>query len=440
MNVKLYNEMKLSKDQFHALYNKFEEKAGANDKENVGHTADKVNNQTEATHVIEWQLTEDEIFALKAGETVTHICKYYSEANPKLAVRIKLTATVADLAAFRTYNITTNEYIDEYWNSDHTLTFYNVNVPELEENDPAGCLFENNINASFVTENGRVKLTNTDIKGLEYFFCGKDMPKDFKVDGKLVKFEVKGYGDTQLYASIGGGVSELIAEIQNDNSEPPYELFTYNKRSEVAKILLNTGEMIVKIGAKGYICDQVQEGREISITFNGKDHFDALVKRPVYVKGESADSFEDGVDFGEDGSYIDIADGINPYDWRGRYFSEYANYWGYYGPFEVEFDLENAECDLNGTYAAVPETIILTQCPPGNQIFADYPQVTGHHIKVVDLPAENASGHGFLTYLNNSTVVTKDFNIRIKADVKYGWGVIKTDWIIIPVKKTATNN
>jgi len=439
MNVKLYNEMKLSKDQFHALYNKFEEKAGANDKENVGHTADKVNNQTEATHVIEWQLTEDEIFALKAGETVTHICKYYSEANPKLAVRIKLTATVADLAAFRTYNITTDEYFNEYWNSDHTLTYYNVNVPELEENDPSGCLFENNINASFVTENGRVKLTNTDIKGLEYFFCGKDMPKDFKVDGKLVKFEVKGHGDTELYASIGGGVSELIAEIQNDNSEPPYELFTYNKRSEVAKILLNTGEMIVKIGAKGYICDQVHEGREISITFNGKDHFDALVKRPVYVKGESADSFEDGVDFGEDGSYIDIADVINPYDWRGRYFSEYANYWGYYGPFEVEFDLENAECDLNGTYAAVPETIILTQCPAGHTIFAAYPQSTGH-IKIVDLPAENASDHGFLTYFNNSTVVTKDFNIRIKADVKYGWGVIKTDWIIIPVKKTATNN
>lgn len=439
MNVKLYNEMKLSKDQFHALYNKFEEKAGANDKENVGHTADKVNNETEATHVIEWQLTEDEIFALKAGETVTHICKYYSEANPKLAVRIKLTATVADLAAFRTYNITTNEYIDEYWNSDHTLTYYNVNVPEFEENDPAGCLFENNINASFVTENGRVKLTNTDIKGLEYFFCGKDMPKDFKVDGKLVKFEVKGNGDTELYASIGGGVSELIAEIQNDNSEPPYELFTYNKRSEVAKILLNTGNMIVKIGAKGYICDQVHEGREISITFNGKDHFDALVVQPVYVGEKSTDNFEDGVDFGEDGSYVDIADIIDPYDWRGRYFSKYANYWGYYGPFEVEFDLETAECDLNGTYAAVPETIILTQCPAGNQIFADHPQGTGH-IKTATLPAEKASAHGFLTYLNNGTVVTKDFNIKIKADVKYGWGVIKTKWIIIPVKKTATNN
>lgn len=56
-------------------------------------------------------------------------------------------------------------------------------MPEKLENDPSGCLFENNINASFVTENGRVKLTNTDIKGLEYFFCGKDMPKDFKVDG-----------------------------------------------------------------------------------------------------------------------------------------------------------------------------------------------------------------------------------------------------------------
>ena len=43
---------------------------------------------------------------------------------------------------------------------------------------------------------------------------------------------------------------------------------------------------------------------------------------------------------------------------------------------------------------------------------------------------------GFLTYKNNMTGVTSDFNIFVKAKVQYGFGYIDSEWITVPVKKT----
>ena len=51
----------------------------------------------------------------------------------------------------------------------------------------------------------------------------------------------------------------------------------------------------------------------------------------------------------------------------------------------------------------------------------------------VTLPANDA---GYLTYKNNGTNVTSDFNIFVKAKVAYGFGYIDSDWITIPVDKT----
>lgn len=47
-----------------------------------------------------------------------------------------------------------------------------------------------------------------------------------------------------------------------------------------------------------------------------------------------------------------------------------------------------------------------------------------------------SSDYGFISYKNNGTVLTGDFNIFVKVKVNYGWGTILTDWITVPVKKT----
>ena len=44
--------------------------------------------------------------------------------------------------------------------------------------------------------------------------------------------------------------------------------------------------------------------------------------------------------------------------------------------------------------------------------------------------------NGYLTYKNNRTNVTGDFQIRVKAKISYGFGWYDTDWIYIDVAKT----
>ena len=102
-----------------------------------------------------------------------------------------------------------------------------------------------------------------------------------------------------------------------------------------------------------------------------------------------------------------------------------TNYWGYYGPFEITFDLNNAECDLNGERQPLPHSANLFQTEPGATSTKD-PESGS----VITLP-ENR--HGFLMFKFITTGLTDTFNIFVKAKVKYGFGTIETDWITIPV-------
>lgn len=131
------------------------------------------------------------------------------------------------------------------------------------------------------------------------------------------------------------------------------------------------------------------------------------------------------VDFGEDGSYIPIDSLVTLQDWRGRDFNDYPTYWDYYGPVEINFDLANAECDLNGTRQILPQSITLVQTEAGSTIASD-PESGAK----VSMPANR---NGFLMCKFATVGLTEDFNIFVKARVKYGFGTIQTDWIRIHV-------
>ena len=446
MNLKLYNKLGMSKDQFHALYNEFEDMPAAltnlKPEEKVGVAKDLTvvgDPQTGATHVIQWNVTASDLYALNPKlDSVYHYVRYYSGVNPELFVDIKLAAAVKDLASLHNYNVVEGDYIQNYWNAAKTITSYNVATPAQGDINPDHCIFDVDINAAFKTYAateplaGQMILSNKSITNLGFFFCNnaKDgMPTVKKIGEYTVKFRVSA-DSLQLYATIADGTEELIAEIENlDAAVAPrgWNMFTYNKDSEVAKKLLNTGEMYVLIGAKGTICGD--EEMQVNINFQGKDHFRANIVRPVTITSKAKGNYVDAVNFGEKGSYITVADLLDPIDWRQYKFTgDNAFLWKYYGPFSVEILTGEAECDLNGTWAPVPATIFLThEVGPTTQITDP---VSGISVTVPN------SASGYLTYKNNQTVVTKDFNIRVKANVNYGWGVIKTDWIVIPVKKT----
>lgn len=142
--------------------------------------------------------------------------------------------------------------------------------------------------------------------------------------------------------------------------------------------------------------------------------------------------FIDGVDFGEFGSYIPLEYLVRPVDWRGRDFNEYPTYWDYYGVTDIYADLDDVECNLNGTWQSLPA---------GLDVTIDKTNLSGFFYKEDPADGTIDSRYGFLTYKNNGTVVTSDFKMRFYVSMDYKWGTIVSDKKIeVDVKATYTDS
>lgn len=391
-----------SKDEFHSFYPIPVDYVDPTD---VGTVAEGPGITEEGTNVLEWTISNDDLWNL-AGQTVTNKFRYYT-SDRKHYFEIVLKATIKPVQ--KSYDVTTAQYISNYWDAAKTYARFNVAVPQsTNDNNPNHCVYDNDLNSPFVTNNLGVIEVDSKITQIEYFFCKSHM-NNKSIAGRTVTISSNGL---QMYVG-----NELIATIINNDS-PVANHIVLNKQSDIAKEMLNTKNLMVYIQAIGYICGNKggANTKTVNITFNGEDHYVAKYIRPIEAETLASEGFIDGVDFGEKGSYISMDKLVVLHDWRTRYFSQYPNYWGYYGPFSFEADLANATCDLevNGSTAEkpVPSTIELNQ-------------VAG-------------SPYDLITYKNNGTVVNKDFNIFVKVKVNYGWGTFWTDKITIPVTKTIT--
>ena len=245
--------------------------------------------------------------------------------------------------------------------------------------------------------------------------------------------------------------SEIIATISNneavttpwaDGGRNKVEL---NPGSDLAKAMLNSKELTVNLTVKGYVCENADKA--VKITFDGKDYYTASYIRPLNEPAESNGNFIDGVDFGEAGSYLNVMDIVQLKDWRGRVFGmpsytdadneevpagDYWNYWlndeagaqvgGYYGLESIELVSGN-KCDLNGTKQDIPATIQVNQTATNPAVGA----------------AEPAGPFGYITYKNNGTTVTGNYNLYLKFKVTYKWGEFITEEIKVPVAKTTVS-
>ena len=367
---------------------------------------------------IKWIIPMDSVWA-HAGEVIARDIELQN-GDGNLVIPVTLKAKVAEIV--KTYDLSSakGEYLDEYWwaedRQDSTkfeITKFNVRVPKVNENTPDSCLFVNDLNAAFVTKEGRTVINNDPtINKVDFFFCKKDL------DGNQLTF-----GDTTVTFTVNADTllmvgNDTIAVIDNSGSKVPYSVLKLNKKSNVAKRLLNTDALYTFIGAKAYYCGKTNY--PVTVTFDGKDHFRGDFIRPVYLRTNPEKGFVDAVDYGEEGSYIDLTDLVNPYDWRNRNFNDPAYssyYWDYYGSFNFTVDIDKVTCDLNGAdpHVAVPATIVLEQTP------ASWNGLT--------------SKFGFLTYKNNGNNVSS-FNLYVPVTVEYGWGQIKTAEIKVSVKGT----
>lgn len=439
MSLYLYDEMNMSKAQFHTAY-EFDgsysvanylanEKADTSKNPPVtagdGKSHKTVGTVTElaaggdladaGTHVLEWTLTPQELWD-NSGSVIYQVVRYKHKTRANSYVYVVLKAEVEGTT--KSVSITNAMKLSNFWNEAKTEGKFNVNVPDAGSTNDALCLYENDINSLFITKDGKIDGLPSVITKFRYEF-NSTMNKS--VAGYTLKVDAYDEASNKsVLRATKGGVTQVIAEITNDRTSLPFNLLTYNKNSTFAKDLLNQGtqvegQMKVDIKMSGFACDDVN--KPIQMTFEDKAYFTALMVRPVIISQEAADNFIDGVDFGQRGSVIDIKSLLNPRDWRGRLFSQYDNYWKYYGlaggaGFSVNPDIAESQANFNDGrgWVAVPATILLT------------------------IDSSMGSGFGAITYKNSGTVLQKEFKLRVKVDVNYGWGTMRTDWIEIPVK------
>ena len=384
------------------------------------------------------------------------------------------------------YKIPVEKYIKNYWNEDLTAAQYNVFTPDYGEKDSTKCVFHNNINAAFLTDDeGVIDLTGVgmeyiEVTDIKYFFCD-DMAVDAEGEEKVTKI-----GDYDVIFSIEDGEGTrtdvngvefdvtgtntiLLAKLADDEDAEPVEIaYICNDADEkdvtpnvvvlvkdldpnhLAKKLLNTDELYVLLGATGMICGD--EGFEVNLLWQHNpgtdedwlDHFQADYIQPVKVTNKAADNFVDAVDFGQEGSFITLKDLVAPKDWRGRVFGmnegdQYYNYWDYYGIFKITVDIDQITCDLTPD-KKVPVTILLeTKSKEELKASLNVSEAMrdadgnimkdeeGEVITIGDyIDSIDDGGYGFLTYRNNGTYV-KEFKLFVPVTIQYGWGIITTD-------------
>lgn len=400
-----------SKDEFHTIYPKSYDINWTGDVGTVVEAYNWLDETEEGTHVLLWTISNDDLWKY-AGKTVTNRYRYMT-ANEDYYFDIILTAKINDIQ--KTYDVNVNgngKYIDNFWFDNYAYTKFNVNVPDPEgQTDPNKCIFDVDMNTLFESANGAIKIDTKNeftMTGIHYFFCGAHT--SIAIGGKNYSFTVKNNGTELWYGN------NLIAWLENPTVN---NKFTYNKNNNVAKQLLNTGDMKVYIGAKGLFCGKY----EVNITFRGADHFVAKVIRPVTLAGNNKtdDYFIDGVDYGEAHSYVNVDKFLNRLvDWRDRDFANHPTFWEYYGPFSCTFHTNSAVCNLkvegNSAWKPIPATI---------------------DFKYEPSPWHNMTNRfGWLTYLNNGANVDEDFYIKVDLDINYGWGTYTIEGVEILVQST----
>lgn len=395
--------------------------------------------------VLMWEIGIDDIWRVAtASQYIGQMTRtvYYRRDNSVFT--ITFTSTVPQFSKKWDLMIDGHgQYISGYWFDDRGErddinfghTRFTASVPMMGETNPGYCLFENNLNAPFKTdEAGRTIFSYSPgfaCSGLSFNFHSAN---NNLIHGGI-KLVVNESDPTRLYAKKGA-VTELVARIYNggytchdyDGTIYPNTI-VLEKTSTLAKELLNIGfdAFKVYIGADATICNDAT--KKINIQFNGKDYFEGRFIRPVSFETILADYFVDGADYGDTHSYIALSDIVRPLDWRNRQFpapgnnaSTYGYYWDYYGIGSIgliDGSIKTNLYHLNSDSGvdALPTTmrVYISQDKNGTS------RVT------------EGAWNDYLIYRNNGSMMS-EFKLFIMLSINYTWGTFITDEIVIPVK------
>ncbi len=382
------------------------------------------------TKALELSFNED--YAVMLTETkLSNVIKFERKVKPTVGKKlnvINITLTTPFTPAVKEFNLVEANKVSNFWTSDKSAVSFNINVPTANESQSTNAVFNNDLNSPFTTwvtkdgkpNVGQVKLPEQ-FTNIKYVFDAKKMAEIKTVGGLKVEYAVENNG-TELHVTYNGQKS-LMAQITNELTSNKVML---KNNSYQGKLLLNTGELSIYYKIEASICNKVDDDKyKATIKVDGKDSFKANYVKPIVINAVSDMSFTDGVDLGKDGSFINLEDLIGVTDWRGNKFSENENYWGFYGvkqiivkPADVQSNLNNSKVDK-----PLPQTILV-----------EYHGKTTPNDTEVSWEGKT-SKYGFLTYKNNGTEVTSDFELKVPVTVMYTYGQISTV-VTVRVKKT----
>ncbi len=331
------------------------------------------------------------------------------------------------------------EKFAEMWNAEKTLGMFNVRVPNVGENTTAQCTFVNNLLTLYLDKKDPVTLINnivnnstykvstaTGVKNtyIEYIIKDaylKDSETDDKFDVTDGTFVVKNNGK-ELYYRVGL-TDHLIATLNGTE----VTLNDDHNNNAIAEELLNTNKLVVTYAVRA---DFESCLGTKAIPCNDEVTFDVRYVRPINVNPESAGSFQDGNDFGGNGTLLKAADVISLVDWRGNAVVEGNSYYGYYGVKRVTVDNSGVTCNIAaGEKQPLPSHIKAGIVDAA--ALADPDLATGLNGKAVD---------EWFYYKNNGTVLQENIEINFPVIVEYWWGEVVTETVTVTVKKTNNIN
>ena len=384
------------------------------------------------TFGLTWSLDADYIWA-NAGKTPKAQAVYANDARNKFVV-INLTAG-APLAEQPKVELPADgEKFVEMWTNDLTLGMFNVRVPNVNESDYNNCTFVNNILTLYLDQKDPATLVSAAIANSAYKVSTATGVLDTNVEYIIKDARCEGYSDSkftikndgkELYYN-GALICTLDGTIVTLNSD--------HADNAMAEELLNTNKLIVTYAVKA----EYESCRGIEpIPANCDVEFDVRYVRPLNVKPEAVGYFQDGNDFGGEGTLIEAAKVVSLMDWRGYDVPKWLEegviehpYWGYYGVKRVTVDNSGVTCNIEaGKNLPLPSNIKAGIVDAAAKADADL--ATGLADKEID---------EWFYYKNNGTVLVEDIEINFPVVVEYWWGKVVTDTVTVTVKATKRVN
>ena len=417
MNEEIYAKARLPKADFHKFYT-WKEDAPAKDQ--IGTIVEKQDPKDAESYNLEWTVTNEQAWAALGDKNTVTIKRSGTYTNGENVIKVTFTATLN-----RPYVDLKSLKIDNYWYDAEggvaNMVKFNTAVPELGSEDPAKCTFKTYFASVLKSDKdkkkveiGGVKPSVTDLQEIKFVFSDdQSFSKAFDKKG----YTMKPSADGTVLLAEKAGVTYEIAKIDNNPAGQSVEYMN----NDVAKELLNVAPE--NVHARITLKAINNCGKELQI--KGSDGtFIVRFVRPVSMTVNAADNYVDAVDYGAKGSFIDVHDLANLYDWRNYakqsekyYFQNNQNYYKYYDVKSIKVDVENVKVEgltINGeAQSDLTNTgVELTQMAPTATMIAKYPEL------------KNTSADGLLMYKNNGAALNKPFTLILPVTVEYKWGKV----------------